>query len=173
MDGGTGGSFGNLTITNGNGDPLTGSTTQPTNPVTPPTDPAKPTLTAGIVTRVSDLTATIQFTSSVAGKYYYSVVNSGANEPSVGTGGLGTACTAGSNTITVYMTAGVKDLYIKVKDADGSVSDALKITVPAYSATQTPTTEPPPNFDDVVITGGTVVYLNPDFPSIIIKFGNY
>jgi len=173
MDGGTGGSFGNLTITNGNGDPLTGGTTGGNNSGTT-TDPTKPALTAGTVTRVSDLTATVQFTSSVAGRYYYSVVNSGANEPTVATGGLGTVCSAGSNTMTVYMTAGVKDVYIKVKDADGNVSDALKITVPAYSATtQTSTTEQPSNFDDIVITGGTVVYLNPDFSTVVIKFGSY
>ena len=178
MSGGTGGSFGNITITNGNGETISGGTggTTPTNPGTP-ADPTKPTLTAGTVTRVSDLSATVQFTSSAEGRYYYSVVNSGANEPTVATGGLGTVCSAGSNTITVYMTAGAKDLYIKVKDADGNVSDTLKISVPAYSAAQAsdPTSEPEtaPDFSNVVITGGTVVYLNPDFSAIVIKFGGY
>lgn len=176
--GGTSGGFGNITITNGKGDPLGGGTTTPTDPPNPPTDPSKPALTAGTVTRVSDLTATVQFTSSAAGRYYYSVVNSGANAPAVGTGGLGAVCSAGANTITVYMTAGAKDVYIKVKDADGNVSDALKVAVPAYSASaqtpaQTTTPEPLPNFDNIVITGGTVVYLNPDFSGVVIKFGGY
>jgi hypothetical protein len=173
MSGSTGGSFGNMTITNGNGDPL-GNGTTPTDPSTdPPTNPSKPTLTAGTVTRNSDLTATITFNSSAAGRYFYSVVNSGANEPAVATGGLGTVCSAGSNTITVYMTAGAKDVYIKVKDADGKVSDALKISVPAFGA-QTQTTTPAadlPDFSNMVIKGGTVVYINPDFSGITITFG--
>ena len=163
--------FGNITITNGNGDPLG---TAPTSPDNPGTNPAQPTLTAGSATRNSDLTATVTFTSSAAGRYYYAVVTSGAAEPFIATGGVGTVCAAGNNTVTVYMTAGAKDLYIKVKDADGNVSGALKIAIPAYTEqTQTDSPDdPPPNFDDVVITGGTIVYLNPDFPGITITFGN-
>lgn len=168
MSGGTGGSFGGMTITNGGGDTLGNGTATPANPGA---GPAKPTLTAGTVTRNSDLTATVQFTSSAAGRYYFSIVNSGANAPTIATGGLGSPCSAGSNTITVYLTSGTKDLYIKVKDADGNVSDALKITIPAYVA-QASATEQPPNFDNIVITGGTVVYLNPDFAGITITFGN-
>ena len=162
----SGGIFGGINITNGNGDPIGGGTTTPTP------NPAKPSLSAGSVTRNSDMTATVTFTSSAAGRYYYSVVNSGANEPTISTSGTGTACAAGSNTITVYMTAGVKDLYIKVKDADGNVSGALKIAIPAYQA-QAQTTDTPPDFSNIVITGGTVVYLNPDFPTVVIKFGGY
>jgi hypothetical protein len=161
--GNPGGLFGNITITTGNGNPTGGGTTTP--------DPVKPALSAGSATRNSDLTASVQFTSGTAGRYYYAVVNSGANEPIIATGGVGTACTAGVNNITAYMTAGAKDLYIKVKDADGNVSDALKISIPAYS-TQTQTQEPP-DFSNVVITGGTVVYLNPAFPTVVIKFGEY
>jgi hypothetical protein len=165
MSGGTGGTFGNMVITNGSGDPI-GTAPTPSNPSGNMT---KPTLTAGTVTRNSNQSATVEFTASAAGRYYYSVVNSGAAEPSVSTTGIGTVCTSGSNTITVYLTSGEKDLYIKVKDADGNISDALKITIPAYSA---PTPAPPPSFDDMVITGGTVVYINPDFSGITITFGN-
>jgi hypothetical protein len=180
--GNTGGGFGNITIANGNGDLIGGGTGGGWAPTDPGTDPTKPTLTAGTVTRVSDLTATVQFTSSAVGRYYYSVVNSGANEPAVGTGGLGAVCSAGSNTITVYMTAGAKDVYIKVKDADGRVSDALKVSVPAYSAsaqtanqtpTQTTTPETTPDFSNVVIMGGTVDDFNTDFSTVVIKFGGY
>jgi hypothetical protein len=89
------------------------------------------------------------------------------------------------------MTSGAKDVYIKVKDADGNVSAALKISVPAYSPPaqpaappDTPDTPPdtsteadappdaPPDFSGIVITGGTVVYLNPAFSGITITFGN-
>jgi hypothetical protein len=131
----------------------------------------------------------VQFTSSVAGKYYYGVVNSGAAEPAIATTGTGSACTAGANNITAYMTSGAKDLYIKVKDTDGNVSDMLKISIPAFSASAqtsgpmpeatvettpapTPTPDPAPDFNNIKITGGTVLYLNPDFAGITITFGN-
>ena len=175
MSRGTGGGFGNITITNGNGEPIgntggnNGGGSQPSNP---------PTLTAGTVTRVSNMTATITFTSSAAGKYFYSVVNSGAAEPTVLTGGVGTNCNAGANTVTAYMTSGAKDVYIKVKDVNGNVSNALKISVPAYEAqtetSPTPVPSETPDFSGIVITGGTVVYLNPspEFSGITITFGN-
>jgi hypothetical protein len=177
MSPGTGGIFGNITISNGKGDPLGSSAVNPGNPSNPGGNTSKPLLTAGAVTRLGDLSASVQFTSSVAGRYFFSVVNSGASEPNVATGGLGTVCTAGVNNVTVYMSAGTKDLYIKVKDADGNVSDALKISVPAYApgaqvAIPESVVETLPDFSNVVITGGTVVYLNPDFPTIVIKFGN-
>jgi hypothetical protein len=172
MSGGNGGAFGNITITNGNGDPL-GNGTPPTNPGT---NPSIPTLTVGTVTRTGNYTATVQFTSSVAGRYYTAHTASGGNVPTISTLGAGTACTVGLNTITVSLTSGVRDLYIKVKDADGNVSEALKITIPAYSAQAqnepSDTSEPPPNFDGIVINGGTVVFLNPDFGGITITFGN-
>jgi hypothetical protein len=77
------------------------------------------------------------------------------------------------NTITISLTTGAKDFYIKVKDAAGNVSDALKIVIPAYSATpQTETFTDTPDFSNIVITGGTVVYMNPDFAGITITFGN-
>ncbi len=169
-DGGSGNPFGNMTITNGKGETIGGGSGGNTQ-----TDTTAPVLSAGTATRTGNLTATVTFTSSEAGRYYTAYVNSGANAPNIATGGLGTSCAAGVNTVTVYLTGGAKDLYIKVKDAAGNVSGALKIAVPAYSA-QTPDPEPgaPPNFDDIVITGGTVVYLNPDpaFAGITITFGN-
>jgi hypothetical protein len=79
------------------------------------------------------------------------------------------------------MTAGAKDLYIKVKDADGNVSGALKISIPAYSASsQSAASEPepdsipdtPPDFSGITITGGEIIYINPDFSGIKITFGN-
>jgi hypothetical protein len=171
MAGTVGGVFGNMTITNGNGDPLGTPTTPSPAPVPAPspTPVPAPTITARTVTRNSDLTATVQFMSNTSGRYYFSVVNSGAAEPSIDTTGPGTSCLTGTNTITVNLTAGAKDIYIKIKDADGNVNDALKISIPAYSSS-TPT--PPPGFENMVITGGTVVYLNPDFAGITITFGN-
>jgi hypothetical protein len=73
------------------------------------------------------------------------------------------------------MTAGARDVYIRVRDNHGNVSDSLKISVPAFEETQSMAqdpTEPPPDFSNVVITGGTIIYLNPDFSGITITFGN-
>jgi hypothetical protein len=173
MSSGSGNSgFGNIKITNGNGEVIGGG-----NGGTTPTNPTAPTLTAGTVTRLGNYSATITFTSSAAGRYYTAYTASGNTAPTISTLGTGTACTSGANTITVSLTTGAKDFYIKVKDAAGNVSDALKIAIPAYNAqTTTPApTDPPPDFSNMVITGGTVVYLNPDplFAGIIIKFGNY
>jgi uncharacterized surface anchored protein len=167
--GGTGGAFGNMVITNGNGETLGN-----TGGGTAPTDTAAPILTAGTVNRTGNFSATIQFTSSEAGRYYTVYTSSGGNVPTISTLGTGTVCSAGLNTIAVSLTTGAKDLYIKVKDAAGNVGDALKIVIPAYNAnTQIPM--PPsdtPDFGGIVITGGTVVWLNPDFSGITITFGN-
>jgi 5-hydroxyisourate hydrolase-like protein (transthyretin family) len=169
----SGGAFGNITITNGNGQVIGGGNT---GGGTTPT-PTAPTLTAGTVTRLGNYSATITFTSSAAGKYYTAYTASGNAAPTISTLGTGTACAAGANTIPVSLTTGAKDFYIKVKDAAGNISDALKITIPAYNAqTETPTpSDTPPDFSGIKIRGGTVVYLNPDplFAGIIIKFGNY
>ncbi|MDR0819590.1 MAG: hypothetical protein LBN43_08490 [Oscillospiraceae bacterium] len=155
--------FSGITITNGKGEAL-GTVT------TPSANPTIPTVTVGAVTRNSNLTATVQFTSSAAGKYYYSIVNDGANAPTIGTGGVGTNCVAGLNTITVYTTSGAKDLYIKVKDVSGNVSNALKIDIPAYSAPvlETPETSATP----APSSTGAIVYINPEFSTIKITFGN-
>ena len=99
-------------------------------------DTTAPTLTPGSATRDSETAATVKFTSDEAGEYYYAVVESGAEEPSIDTTVAGTSCISGENTIslTTLTGLGAKDLYIVVKDAAGNVSQQLKITIPAYIA---------------------------------------
>ena len=99
-------------------------------------DTTAPTLTPGSATRDSETAATVKFTSDEAGEYYYAVVESGAEEPSIDTTVAGTSCISGENTIslTTLTGLGAKDLYIVVKDAAGNVSQPLKITIPAYIA---------------------------------------
>ena len=84
----------------------------------------------------SDTTATVKFTSSEAGTYYYAVVESGDTAPTIDTTGEGTSCISGEQTIslTSLSGAGAKDIYIVAKDAAGNVSQPLKITIPAYIA---------------------------------------
>ena len=98
-------------------------------------DTTAPTLTGGSATRTSDTAATVKFTSSEAGTYYYSVVDSGENEPDVDTTETGTACDTTEQTISLTsLGAGAKDIYIVVKDAAGNISGKLKIEIPAYVA---------------------------------------
>jgi|GEM_PF-102276 len=93
-----------------------------------------PTLMAGTISRTSDSDATVKFTSSKAGSYYYAIVDQGAAAPSIDTTGAGTACDTNEQTITLNtLTAGAKDIYIVAKGTAG-VSEAIKIEIPAYTA---------------------------------------
>lgn len=101
--------------------------------ITQPSVSDKPVVSNGDATRTSDKEATVTFTSSVAGSYYYKVVASGAAEPDIDTSKSGSAAVAGSNTITLNnLTAGARDIYIVVKNAAGDVSNKLKIAIPAF-----------------------------------------
>ena len=99
-------------------------------------DTTDPTLSNGSATRDSETTATVKFTSSEAGSYYYEVVNSGENQPTIDTDGTGTTCGTTEQTISLtnLSDTSAKDIYIVVKDAAGNVSQQLKITIPAYIA---------------------------------------
>jgi uncharacterized protein (DUF2164 family) len=102
-------------------------------------DLTKPVLTAGAVNRTADAEATVRFTSDEAGVYYYNVVGDGEAEPAIDTSGAGVVCIAGEITITLTgLSAGAKDIYIKVKDGADNISDALKIDIAEY-------VEPDPN----------------------------
>ena len=107
-------------------------------------DITAPTLSAGSATRDSETTATVKFTSSEAGTYYYEVVESGAATPTIGTTGAGTSCISGENTISLNSLAGAaaKDIYIVAKDAAGNVSDTLKIEISEFIPTYTISAEP-------------------------------
>ncbi|MEQ2443606.1 DUF6273 domain-containing protein [Pseudoflavonifractor sp. CLA-AP-H29] len=98
-------------------------------------DTTAPTLTAGTATRTSETSATVKFTSSEAGTYYYAVVESGDTAPTIDTTGDGTTCISGPNTISIsdLTDTAAKDIYIVAKDAAGNVSQSLKIEIPAYT----------------------------------------
>lgn len=98
-------------------------------------DTTAPTLSAGSATRDSETTATVKFTSDEAGEYYYTVVESGATEPTDIVSGDSANMASGENTINLTnLTAGAKDIYIVAKDAVGNISDVLKMEIPAYIA---------------------------------------
>lgn len=98
-----------------------------------------PTLSSVSAMRTSESTGTIQFASSEAGTYYFAVVEADAAAPDIDMVGDGTACNRGNNTISIVnLTDGAaKDVYVKVKDAAGNVSTALKISLPAATYTVT------------------------------------
>ena len=106
------------------------------------TAPNAPTLSNGSATRTSKTGATVKFTSSEAGNYFYKVVDHGAAVPTVDTSKNGTSAVQGENTITLSnLTEGARDIYIVVVGAAGGESTALKVEIPAYgSGTDTPDT---------------------------------
>lgn len=106
------------------------------------TAPNAPTLSGGFATRTSKTGATVKFTSSEAGNYFYKVVDLGAAAPTVDTSKSGTSAVKGENTITLSnLTEGARDIYIVVVGAAGGESTALKVEIPAYgSGTDTPDT---------------------------------
>ena len=106
------------------------------------TAPNAPTLSNGSATRTSKTGATVKFTSSEAGSYFYKVVDHGAAAPTVVTGKNGTAAVQGENTITLSnLTEDARDIYIVVVGAAGGESAALKVEIPAYgSGSETPDT---------------------------------
>ena len=104
-----------------------------------------PLLSNGSATRTSKTGATVKFTSSEAGTYYYKVVTHGAAAPTADeimkSTTHGTA-SAGETTITLSnLTEDARDIYIVVVSASGSRSTALKVEIAAYgSGTDTPDT---------------------------------
>ena len=106
------------------------------------TAPNAPTLSNGFATRTSKTGATVKFTSSEAGNYFYKVVGLGAAAPTVDTSKNGTSAVQGENTITLSnLTEDARDIYIVVVSAAGGESAPLKVEIPAYgSGTDTPDT---------------------------------
>ena len=104
--------------------------------------PNAPTLSNGSATRTSKTGATVKFTSSEAGNYFYKVVDHGAAVPTVDTSKNGTSAVKGENTITLSnLTEDARDIYIVVVNASGGESAALKVEIPAYgSGSETPDT---------------------------------
>ena len=107
--------------------------------------PNAPTLSNGSATRTSKTGATVKFTSSEAGNYFYKVVDHGATAPTADeimkSTTKGTAST-GEITFTLSnLTEDARDIYIVVVSAAGGESAPLKVEIPAYgSGTDTPDT---------------------------------
>ena len=125
--------------------------------ITRPNVSTTPVLEKVSVERTSDNAATVKFTSSMAGNYFYKVVDKGAAAPTVDTTRGGTTAVKGENTITLTnLSTGARDIYIVVKSLSNVECDPFKIEIPAYGSTETPdegdftiTVNAPP-------TGGTI-----------------
>ena len=118
---------------------IDGLTKEYTIAITRPDVSTTPVLTKVSVERTSDNAATVKFNSSMAGNYFYKVVNSGTTVTSVDTTKGGTAAVKGENTITLTnLAAGARDIYIVVKSASNVECDPFKIEIPAYGSTDTP-----------------------------------
>jgi hypothetical protein len=90
-----------------------------------------PVLSNESADRTSNTEATVNFTSDEAGTLYYLVRDRDSNTPGKYDVRAGKSpdnnVTEGENEIIIPLTAGNKDIYIIVEDADGRLSDILKI----------------------------------------------
>ena len=136
---------------------IDGLTKEYTIAITRPNVSTTPVLEKVSVERTSDNAATVKFTSSMAGNYFYKEVAKGAAAPTVDTTRGGTTAVKGENTITLTnLSTGARDIYIVVKSLSNVECDPFKIEIPAYGSTETPdegdftiTVNAPP-------TGGTI-----------------
>lgn len=88
--------------------------------------------------------ATVQFTSSEAGAYYYVVQEAGMPTPSVDTSQKGTPCDTSRQTLTLTkLSSKALEIYLVVKDAAGNVSQPIKISIPQYTAVSEDATDEP------------------------------
>ena len=118
---------------------IDGLTKEYTIAITRPNVSTTPVLEKVSVERTSDNAATVKFTSSMAGNYFYKVVAKGAAAPTVVTTRGGTTAVKGENTITLTnLSTGARDIYIVVKSLSNVECDPFKIEIPAYGSTETP-----------------------------------
>lgn len=107
-------------------------------------EPTEPILSNGSATRISNSGAAVQFSSNVAGNYFYKVVNHSAAAPTVeeilASSNKGTASTGVNNITLSNLGDGTRDIYIVVVDASNNRSVVLKIEIPAYGSIDVPDT---------------------------------
>ena len=95
---------------------------------------SKAILEAGTVSRSSENTATVSFTSNKSGSYFYALVNDVDGTPIIDTTSSGVPISENVETQIelTTLTPGAKDLYVVVKDETNTVSDPLKIDIPEF-----------------------------------------
>ena len=107
-------------------------------------EPTESILSNGSATRISNSGAAVQFSSNVAGNYFYKVVNHSAAAPTVeeilASSNKGTASTGVNNITLSNLGDGARDIYIVVVDASNNRSVVLKIEIPAYGSIDVPDT---------------------------------
>jgi len=107
-------------------------------------EPTEPILSNGSATRISNSGAAVQFSSNVAGNYFYKVVTHSAAAPTVeeilASSNKGTASTGVNNITLSNLGDGARDIYIVVVDASNNRSVVLKIEIPAYGSIDVPDT---------------------------------
>ncbi|NOU75496.1 hypothetical protein GC098_29665, partial [Paenibacillus sp. LMG 31458] len=76
-------------------------------------------------------TASVTFTATQAGTYYYKVVYSGAAQPTISTSGAGVTSNVGDNTISIPNLAPYVPytVYVQEKDSNGNLSNILKMDI--------------------------------------------
>lgn len=104
-----------------------------------------PVLSKVSVTRTGKSSATVRFSSSASGTYYYKIIPCGYTAPVVSTSGTGISMASGTNTVSLTSLGarGAYYIYIAGKNASGT-GEVLRMTVPYY--------------DDGVVTDITAVF---------------
>lgn len=100
-------------------------------------DTTAPTLSSGSATRDSETTATVKFTSSEAGTYYYIAQDTEITltKEQIAAQGTQQACEVGENEIKLdNISASAQYVAVVAQDAAGNISDVLKFEIPAYIA---------------------------------------
>lgn len=93
--------------------------------------------------RTGAATATVTFTSSEAGTYWYAVAEPDAAAPTINRTGSGYPCVAGTNTISLTDLSNLdaKVLYYVVTDHAGNLSGPFRCGIDSYTPTITVTTD--------------------------------
>ena len=106
-------------------------------------DTIAPFLTGMGTSRTSDSTATVRFSSTEAGTYYYKYQHEGAGSaPSASylkQYGTSASCVSGENSLSLTtLTAGTFEIFFVTEDAAGNVSNVLTLPISEYFQAATP-----------------------------------
>ena len=106
-------------------------------------DTIAPILTGIGTSRTSDSTATVRFSSTEAGTYYYKYQHEGAGPAPSASDlkqyGTSASCVSGENSLSLTtLTAGTFEIFFVTEDAAGNVSNVLTLPISEYSQATTP-----------------------------------
>lgn len=107
-----------------------------------PSDTTAPVLTAVKAKRNGTKSAAVTFISDEAGRYYYTLTDSGVSVNEVCTEGEGDECVAGENVLRLNdLTSASSDVHIVAKDGAGNMGSIIVINIEEYKNPSPPASE--------------------------------